>query len=84
MFLLVFMLHVFEEIITIEYWFNSIYCDTRERIPSYIIQQLEKSMTAGQFTIAVCVLFLAVSLFLIISVTTELYVFFGVPIYFLL
>lgn len=75
MFLIVFMLHNFEEIFTIEYWFKRVYPETRERIPSFVIQEMEeaKSMTAGQFTMAVCVLFLAVSVLLIISVTTELY-----------
>lgn len=87
MFLIVFMLHNFEEIFTIEYWFNMVYSDTKEHIPSYIIQQMEesKSMTAGQFTMAVCVLFLAVSVLLIISVTTELYfLFLGANIFFAL
>ncbi|WP_055106497.1 HXXEE domain-containing protein [Paenibacillus ihumii] len=85
MFLIVFMLHNFEEIFTIEYWFNRIYPVTKERIPLYIIQQMEKSksMTAGQFTIAVFVLFLVVSVLLIISVTTKFYfLFLGANIFF--
>ncbi|MEI3606166.1 HXXEE domain-containing protein [Pseudogracilibacillus sp. SE30717A] len=87
MFLIVFMLHNFEEIFTIEYWFNTTYADIKEHIPSSIIIELEKSksMTAGQFAMAVCVLFLAVSMLLTISVTTELYwLFLGANIFFAL
>jgi hypothetical protein len=86
-FIVVFMIHNFEEIFTVEYWFKKIYPHTRDRLPAPILQQLEntKSMTAGQFAMAVFVLFLPVSALLIISVTTELYfLFFGANLFFAL
>lgn len=75
MFIIVFMIHNFEEIFTMEYWFKKIYPRTHSRLPVLVLRQLEsaKSMTAGQFTMAVFVLFLPISTLLILSVTTELY-----------
>lgn len=87
MFLVVFMIHNFEEIFTIEYWYKKIYPRLQERLPNLVRQQLEsiKTMTAGQFTMAVFVLFIPVTVLLIISVTTEQYfLFLGVNLFFAL
>lgn len=88
LFLIVFMVHNFEEIITVEYWMKKIYPSIKETLPTFVQGHLEqeKDMTAGQFTIAVGVLFVVVSILLVIStLRTDLYyLFFGANIFFAL
>lgn len=87
-FLIVFMVHNFEEIISIEYWMKRVFPSIKESLPKLISKDLEKEkdMTAGQFSIAVCVLFVAVSLLLVISLLmTDLYfLFLGANLFFAL
>lgn len=69
-FLIVFMVHNFEEIIMIEKWFHTTYPDIKEKLPAFARNELEKrkQITTVQFTMAVFVLFLIVSLFIILTI----------------
>ncbi|GAA0375044.1 HXXEE domain-containing protein [Bacillus horti] len=87
MFLIVFMLHNFEEIFTIEHWFKRVYPAVKDQMPTFVQQQMNeaKTMTAGQFTMAVFVLFVPISVLLPLSLTTELYfLFLGANLFFAL
>jgi len=84
-FLIIFMLHNFEEIITIEKWFHKTYPRIKERIPPFFNREMEqfKTITTAQFSIAVCVLFIVSSVLIIISITTNHYfLFLGLNIFF--
>ncbi|WP_152657996.1 HXXEE domain-containing protein [Oceanobacillus sp. CFH 90083] len=86
-FLIVFMLHNFEEIIMIESWFHKKYPKTRERIPSFAIKELEKykTMTSVQFSIVVCILSIVAAALILVTVITEQYfIFFGLNMIFAL
>lgn len=82
-FLIIFMLHNFEEIIMIERWFHKKYPEIRERIPPFAISELEKfkTMTSVQFSIVVCILFIvAAALILVTVITQQYFLFFGLNI----
>lgn len=86
-FLIIFMLHNFEEIIMIERWFNESYPRIRERIPSFAKKELDKfgTMTSAQFSAAVCVIFIVASALILITITTkQYYLFIGLNIFFAL
>ncbi|MFD1412503.1 HXXEE domain-containing protein [Oceanobacillus jeddahense] len=86
-FLIIFMLHNFEEIIIIERWFSKKYPEVRERIPPFAIHELEKhkKMTAIQFSIVVYILSIVASALIVVTVITEQYfLFFGLNIIFAL
>lgn len=86
-FLIIFMLHNFEEIIMIERWFNKIYPGVRERIPPFANREIEqfRTITTVQFSMAVCVLFIVSSTLILITITTNHYfLFLGLNIFFAL
>ncbi|MFA1819725.1 HXXEE domain-containing protein [Virgibacillus oceani] len=86
-FLIIFMLHNFEEIITMEKWFKNTYPRVMEQIPPFARKEIEpfRSITSSQFSIAVCVLFIAASILILITVTTNHYfLFLGLNIFFAL
>jgi len=86
-FLIIFMLHNFEEIIVIERWFNKIYPAISERIPPFANREIEqfRKITTAQFTMAVCVLFIVSSALILITTTTNQYfLFLGLNIFFAL
>jgi hypothetical protein len=86
-FLIIFMLHNFEEIITIERWFKNTYPRIRERIPSFAQRDIEKfkNITAAQFSVAVTVISVIASMLILITVMTQHYfLFLGLNIFFAL
>jgi len=86
-FLIIFMLHNFEEIITIERWFKNTYPRVSKRIPPIIRNEIEqfRTITSAQFSIAVCVLFIVASILILITVLTNQYfLFLGLIIFFAL
>ncbi|GIO21420.1 HXXEE domain-containing protein [Oceanobacillus sp. J11TS1] len=86
-FLIIFMLHNFEEIIMIERWFHKKYPEIRKRIPTFAINELEKvkTTTSVQFSIVVCLLFIVAAALILVTVITEQYfLFFGLNIIFAL
>lgn len=86
-FLIIFMIHNFEEIITIEKWFQKTYPNIRERFPAVARKEIEKMKvtSAATFSIAVCVLFIVASALVIITIITEQYfLFIGLNIFFAL
>lgn len=74
-YLIVFMLHNFEEIILIERWFNKTYPTIKGRIPKFLRKEVEpfSSMTAARFALVVGLLFIPVSALIFITVTTDQY-----------
>ncbi|NBJ71519.1 MULTISPECIES: HXXEE domain-containing protein [Clostridia] len=74
-FLIIFMLHNLEEIITIEKWFKNTYPRIRGQIPLPVQKLIDgfANTTAAQFAIAVLMISLVASLLLIITVTTQHY-----------
>ncbi len=74
-YLIVFMLHNFEEILMIERWYKKTYPRIEGMLPSFVKNELErnKSMTAAQFCFIVFLLFIPVSALIIITVLTEQY-----------
>ncbi|WP_077301742.1 HXXEE domain-containing protein [Virgibacillus pantothenticus] len=74
-FLIIFMLHNLEEIITIERWFKNTYPRIRGRIPVPVQKVIDdfSNITAAQFAVAVLMISLVASLLLIITVTTQHY-----------
>jgi len=86
-FLIVFMLHNFEEILTIEKWFKNTFPTIRNQIPTLVKKELEKEekITSGQFSIAVCVLFIISSVLILLTVIQGYYfLFIGLNIFFAL
>lgn len=86
-FLIIFMLHNFEEIIMIERWFNKKYPGVRERVPSFATREIDQLRTIStvQFSMAVCVLFIVASVLVFITITTKQYfLFLGLNIFFAL
>lgn len=85
-FLIVFMLHNLEEIITIEKWYDSTYRWIAKRFPKFLKNELDhfKEMTTAQFAIAVFVFSIFCSALLLISVVSEYhyYLFLGVNLLF--
>src|SRR5690625_6684221 len=81
------MLHNFEEILTIEKWFKNTFPTIRNQIPTLVKKELEKEekITSGQFSIAVCVLFIISSVLILLTVIQGYYfLFIGLNIFFTL
>ena len=86
-FLIIFMLHNLEEIITIERWFQKTYPRVRKRIPSFAQKELNnyKDITSAQFSIVVFVFSVFASALIVIAVITQhYYLFLGVTLLFAL
>lgn len=86
-FLIIFMLHNLEEIVTIERWFKNTYPRIKKRVPLFAQKNVEnvKDTTAGQFAVAVTVISVAASLLILITVTTQYYfLFLGLNMFFAL
>ncbi len=86
-FLIIFMLHNLEEIITIERWFQKTYPRVSKRIPSFAQKELKnyKDITSVQFSIVVFVFSVFVSALILIAVNTQHhYLFLGVTLLFAL
>lgn len=77
-YLIIFMLHNLEEIITIEKWMQKIYPRISHKIPAFIQKELnnKKNITAAQFALVVFVLSVVISGLIFIGIFTEQYYFF--------
>ena len=86
-FLMIFMLHNLEEIITIERWHKKTYPRVIHRVPSFIQKEMKQfnDITSAQFALVVFVLSIVVSALILTAVVTEHYfLFLGVAIPFAL
>lgn len=86
-FVIIFMLHNLEEIITIERWFLKTYPRVRKRMPPFAQKELTnyKDMTSAQFAIVVFIFSLFISALILIAVLTQTYyLFLGVSLFFAL
>ena len=86
-FLIIFMLHNLEEIITIERWFQKTYPRVRKKIPLFAQKELENytDITSAQFSVVVFVLSVFSSALILLAVITEHdYLFLGVTLFFAL
>lgn len=86
-FLIIFMLHNLEEIITVEKWIQKTYPRVYDKIPLFIQKQLNnyKDITSAQFALVVFVLSVFVSAIIVITVLTEhYYLFLGINLFFAL
>lgn len=86
-FIIIFMLHNLEEIITIERWFQKTYPRVKKRNPLFIQKQLKNNeqITTVQFSLVIFVFSLFVSLFILIAVVTQHdFIFLGVSLFFVL
>src|SRR5690625_1282817 len=84
-FLIIFMLHNLEEIITIECWFQKTYPRINKRLPSFVQKELNhyKNTTSVQFSVVVFLLSAFVSGLLLLAVFTQhYYLFLGVNLFF--
>jgi len=72
-FIIIFMLHNLEEIMTIERWFKNTYPRINKRIPTFAKKEISnfESITAAQFSVVVFVLSVAFSALLLIAVMTQ-------------
>ncbi|MDQ0273558.1 HXXEE domain-containing protein [Cytobacillus purgationiresistens] len=87
MFLVVFMLHNFEEIILIESWFKNTYPKVKHRIPNRISTEVDKMKrtTAAQFSIDVLILFIIAIVLIGLTLLTNNYILFlGLNLFFAL
>lgn len=77
-YLIIFMLHNLEEIITIEYWIRKVYPRISHKIPAFIQEELnkKKDITAAQFALVVFILSVVISGLILIGIFTEQYYFF--------
>lgn len=86
-FIIIFMLHNLEEVITIEKWFKTTYPLVQNRIPSFIQKELKnyKDITSVQFSIVIFVFSIFVSVLVLIAVITQhYYLFLGVNFFYAL
>lgn len=86
-FLVIFMLHNLEEIITVEKWIQKTYPRVRDNIPSFIKKEINnyKDITSAQFAMVVFVFSVFVSILILIAVMTQhYYLFLGVNLLFAL
>ncbi len=86
-FLIIFMLHNLEEIITVEKWFQNTYPRVRYHIPSSIQKELNryKSITSVQFAVVVLVFSVFVCTLIVIAIITQhYYMFLGINLLFAL
>ncbi len=74
-FLIIFMLHNLEEIITIERWFKKIYPRVRKRIPSFAQAEMKKfeNISATQFSFVVFLVSVGASALILVTVMTDYY-----------
>lgn len=87
LFIIIFMLHNLEEIMTIEQWFNNTYPRVSQKIPSFVQKEIQnfKNNTATQFSVVVFVLSIAFSaLIIIIVMTNYFFIFLGLNLLFAL
>lgn len=77
-FLIIFMLHNLEEIITVEKWLKHTYPIKKEQIPLFFQKEIEnkKDMTAAQFAFTVFIVSVGAAIVVIASVMTENYLLF--------
>lgn len=86
-FLVIFMLHNLEEIITVERWFQKTYPRVRKRIPLFAQKELNnyQDITSAQFAVVVFVFSIFTSTLILIAIWTEYYyLFLGVNLLFAL
>jgi hypothetical protein len=86
-FILVFMLHNLEEIITIEKWHKQTFPRISYRIPSFIQKEIKQfnDITSAQFALVVFILSIVVSALILIAIMTQHYfLFLGVALPFAL
>ena len=86
-FLIIFMLHNLEEIITIERWFQKVFPRVENRIPAFVQKELRnyKDTTSVQFSIVIFVFSVFVSALILIAIITQhYYIFLGVSFFFAL
>src|SRR5690625_622600 len=71
-FIIIFMLHNLEEIITIERWFNNTYQRVSKKITSFIQKEIQSftANTATQFSVVVFVLSIVFSVLILITENT--------------
>src|SRR5690625_4912001 len=84
-FLIIFMLHNLEEIITIENWFKQTYPRVNKKIPSLVRNELNnnKDITSTQFAAVIFVFSIVVSVLIFIAVMIQhYYLFLGVSLFF--
>ncbi|MGY0691861.1 HXXEE domain-containing protein [Virgibacillus sp. FSP13] len=84
-FLIIFMLHNLEEIITVERWLQKTYPRVSKRIPSFAQKELKnyKDITSAQFSVVVFVFSVFASALILIAVITQhYYLFLGVNLLF--
>ncbi|GGA80480.1 HXXEE domain-containing protein [Ornithinibacillus halotolerans] len=84
-FIMIFMLHNLEEIITVERWMKKTYPQIRSKIPSFAQSEIEKNkdITSAQFAVVVLALSVLASAFLLVAVLTEqYYLFLGIALVF--
>lgn len=86
-FIIIFMLHNLEEIITVERWMKRTYPRVRNRIPLFAQKEIEKfqDITAAQFAVVVFVLSIPCSALILVAAVTEHYfLFLGINLIFAL
>jgi len=86
-FLVIFMLHNLEEIITIEDWFQQTYPRMIHKIPPYIQKKLNhyRNITTKQFSIVIFVFSFFIFAFILVAVITKhYYLFLGINLFFAL
>jgi hypothetical protein len=79
-FIIIFMLHNLEEILSIERWFKHIYPRIMDRVPAFAQKELKKfeNITAAQFAMVVFLLSIVfAALFLIAVMTDQYFIFIG-------
>lgn len=84
LFLIIFMLHNLEEIITVEKWLQDTFPRVHQRIPAMIQKELtKKQMTTRQFAVVVFILSIFGSCLLVIGEWTQKnYFFLGIALFF--
>lgn len=72
-FLMIFMLHNLEEIITVKKWMKNTYPVIRPKLPATVQKEIdkEKNITSSQFALVVFILSVFVSVFLFVAIVTE-------------
>lgn len=73
LFLIIFMLHNLEEIITIEKWFQNSFPRVRSKIPSFVQNRMKQfeAMTSSKFALVVFVFSIGVSVVILIGAFTN-------------
>lgn len=87
LFLIIFMLHNLEEIITIESWFQKTYPRISKKVPSFVQKEFNnyKNITSVQFAVVIFVFSVFITVLILISIITQHdYLFLGVILFFAL